>query len=655
MRFPKLMLVSSVLVLGGCNTSPTPEERLDDYIALWQNERFSQMYKEFASKETLDTYGKDGMVTRSEKLYADLEIEEVEVEKVGELSEKDGAATAQVEVSFKTIAGPVSFKQEIRLVEEEKSGEENWYVDWKPSHLFKQLEADDKIQLSFSPASRGEITDRNGKKLAAPASGFQVGLVAGAKTELVSSVAKDLGISRDAAKSALEAEWVQDGQFVPLKTLPPAKKQLAERLGKQGAVVKETPVRDYPYGKSLSHLIGYTGAVTAEDLEKNKEYKATDTIGKRGLEQVLDERLRGESGVSIVINKKDADAVTVAETAAKDGESIALTIDAELQEKTYVAMKEDPGAAAAVDPSTGETLALVSSPGFDPSIFIGGVSRKQLGQLEADPDKPLLNRFSSAFAPGSTQKPLTAAIGLTASKLDREKSYDIDGLKWRKDGFTVTRIHETPDPVNLRNALVFSDNIYFARAALEIGNDDFVKGLESFGYGEELPYPYPLRPSQVSNDGKISTEGQLMDTSYGQGQMLTNILHLAAMYEVFLNDGTIYRPTLLLEEEKKRIYKEGLLSKADASLLRQDLRAVVTDGYDLPAEIEEVKVAGKTGTAELKSSADEKGQENGFFVGYDEEDPQLLIAMMIESVNEGERGSPYVSGLVANVLASQKE
>jgi len=655
MRFSKLMLASVFLVLGGCSTVPTPEERLDDYIALWQDGRFSQMYKEFASKETLDTYGKEGMVTRSEKLYDDLEIKEVGVEKVGEFTEKDGAAIAQVKVSFKTIAGPVSFKQDVRLVEEEKSGEENWYVDWNPSHLFKQLEADDKVQLSFSPASRGEITDRNGKKLAASAEGYQVGLVAGAKTELVASVAKDLGISSDAAKSALAADWVQDGQFVPLKTLPPAKKQLADRLGKQGAVVKETVVRDYPYGKSLSHLIGYTGAVTAEDLEKNKEYKATDTIGKRGLEQVLDERLRGESGVSIVINKKDADAVTVAETAAKDGESIALTIDAELQEKTYAAMREDPGAAAAVDPATGETLALVSSPGFDPSIFTGGVSRKQLGKLEDDPDKPLLNRFSSAFAPGSTQKPLTAAIGLTASRLDREKTYAIDGLKWMKDGFTVTRIPEQPAPVNLRNALVFSDNIYFSRTALEIGDDTFVEGLKSFGYGEELPYVYPLRPSQVSNDGKIGTEGQLMDTSYGQGQMLTNILHLAAMYEVFLNDGTIYRPTLLLDEEKKRVYKKGLLSKADASLLRQDLRAVVTDGYDLPADIKEVRVAGKTGTAELKSSTDEKAQENGFFVGYDDEDPQLLIAMMIERVNEGERGSPYVSGLVANVLASQKE
>ncbi|WP_114571653.1 penicillin-binding transpeptidase domain-containing protein [Exiguobacterium flavidum] len=655
MHFSRLVFASSLLILGGCSVAPTPEERLDDYIALWQNEKFSQMYKEFVSQETIDAYGKDGMVTRSEKLFSDLEIDDIDVTRRGEITEKDGTATAQVNVKFKTIAGPVSFKQEVRLVEEEKSGEENWYVDWNPSHLFEKLEADDKVQLSFSPAARGEITDRNGNKLAAPGRGYEVGLVAGAKAELIASVAKDLGISTDAAVSALEADWVQDGQFVPLKTLPPAKKSLAERLEKKGAVVKETAVRDYPYGKSLSHLIGYTGAVTAEDLEKNKDYRSNDTIGKRGLEQVLDERLRGESGVSIVINKKDADAVTVAETSAKEGESIALTIDAELQKRTYAEMKEDPGAAAAVDPSTGETLALVSSPGFDPSVFTGGVSRKQLGQLETDPDKPLLNRFSSAFAPGSTQKPLTAAIGLTASKLDREKAYDIDGLKWKKDGFTVTRIHETPDPVNLRNALVFSDNIYFARAALEIGKDDFVDGLGSFGYGEKLPYVYPLRPSQVSNDGKINTEGQLMDTSYGQGQMLTNILHLASMYEVFLNDGTIYRPTLLLDEEKGRIYKEGLLSKADATLLRQDLRAVVTDGYDLPADIEEVDVSGKTGTAELKTSAEEKGQENGFFVGYDDENPKLLIAMMIESVNEGERGSPYVSGLVANVLASQKE
>ncbi|MFY7752161.1 MAG: penicillin-binding transpeptidase domain-containing protein, partial [Exiguobacterium acetylicum] len=452
-----------------------------------------------------------------------------------------------------------------------------------------------------------------------------------------------------------KASWVKDGQFVPLKTL--TDEATVEKLRDiPGISVKETEVRTYPLGKAASHLIGYIGSATADEIKESKnKIQAGEQVGKRGLEQVLDDRLRGKAGASIILQKKDGSSVTVAETKPTDGEDIPLTIDATLQKKTYDTMKEDPGTASAIDPRTGETRVLLSSPGFDPSEFMSGISQARLDELTQDPDQPLLNRFTSAFAPGSTQKPLTAAVGLKSGTLDPEKAYTINGLKNKIDGFNVTRIHETPAPVNLHNALVYSDNIYFARSTLEqVGTKAFTSGLEALGYGEKLPFTYPLRASQISNDGTIASDGQLMDTSYGQGQMLTNILHLASMYEIFLTDGTIYRPTLLQEEKAKQVFKKDLLDAKDAKMIRDDLYDVVHNGYTLPADIKEVDVAGKTGTAELKKAGETDGKENGFFVGYDNDKKDLLVAIMIESVEKEDRGSPYVSGLVAEVLKQNR-
>jgi len=126
------------------------------------------------------------------------------------------------------------------------------------------------------------------------------------------------------------------------------------------------------------------------------------------------------------------------------------------------------------------------------------------------------------------------------------------------------------------------------------------------------------------------------------------------MYEIFLTDGTIYRPTLLQEEKTKQVFKKDLLDADDAKMIRDDLYDVVHNGYTLPADIKEVDVAGKTGTAELKKAGETDGKENGFFVGYNNDKKDLLVAIMIESVEKEDRGSPYVSGLVAEVLKQNR-
>lgn len=657
-----LFLLTAAL-LAGCRDEVTPDERLKEYVSMWSDQDYGKMYEEYISAGSKDTFNQEAMEGRTVKLYEDMEVKnlDITVQDVPEDTEwsKKEPAEIPINVSFETLAGPVSFEKEVKLVYEEQE-EENWFIEWDPSFILSGLEPEDTVRIESEHGVRGEILDRNGKPLAVNGTGYQVGVVPGELTEEAKQeLADQISLPVEKIEDELSQSWVEEDLFVPLKKMASNRKETVTELTELPGIYSQSiDMREYPYGEAAAHLTGYIGSITAEQLEEEKGegYTSTDLVGKRGLEELLEDRLRSKTGTHIFIEKSTDKSVTVAESEAQDGETITLTIDADLQKNTYEAMKGEQGTSAAVDPMTGETLVLTSSPGFDPAEFSLGVSGERYAEMENQPDQPLLNRFAVTYAPGSAQKTLTAAIGLEAGTLDPEESFTINGLEWQKEGwgdFKVTRVHEGPNPINLNKGLVYSDNIYFAQIALNMGADTLVEGLKKLGYSEDIPFSYPLRTSQISNDGTIGSEGQLADTSYGQGEMLTNILHLASMYEIVVNDGVMMKP-LLFEGEEEEVWKENLLSSEQASLLRKDLREVVTVGFAKPADIPEVSIAGKTGTAELKQAGEESGKENGFFVAYNEKDPAYILAMMIEGVEE-KGGSTYVSELAAEVFKKDAE
>lgn len=176
--------------------------------------------------------------------------------------------------------------------------------------------------------------------------------------------------------------------------------------------------------------------MTAEDLKELKEkgYTANDVVGKKGLEKVLEDRLKGEKGAKVFIRRADGDGkVTLAEKKVTDGETITLAIDIDVQLTTYDQLGGNAGAAAAIHPLTGETLALVSSPSFDPNAFVLGLSAEEWNRLNEDPLKSLINRFGATYAPGSTFKPVTAGIALEHQVITPETTIDIKGKQWQKD------------------------------------------------------------------------------------------------------------------------------------------------------------------------------------------------------------------------------
>jgi len=661
----------SVLFLTACNDEPSPKDAFNDYVKLWNEQKFDKMYS-ILSNDAKDKISKEDYVERYSKIYSDINVEDLKIT-VGKKEVSDdeldkGKVKLPFSLSMNTLAGEVSFKHNAQLVKEKqgKDEEEQWYVQWDTTYIFPELEEGDKVRISVSTGKRGEIFDRNGLPLAMNGSAFEIGIVPekmGNEGAVKENLAKLLGVSVEFIEAKLSEPWVQPHYFIPIKKVAKSETDLVQKaVNIAGVMAQDVPEREYPFGEAAAHLVGYIGSVTAEDLEKNegKGYTANDKIGRRGLEQLYEDRLRPKNGAKIYIEKTDGTEALVAEKKAEDGETIHLTIDASLQKTIFEEMGKDSGTAAAIHPINGEILALVSTPSFNPNDFVLGISDSKYKELEENKEKPFINRFAATYAPGSSIKPIVAAIGLENGTIDPKEKKRIKGKQWKPNDpkwgdYSITRVVSNISSVDLHDALVYSDNIYFAMTGLDMGPKNLNEGLKEFGFAnDDLTFPYPVTSSQVSNDGTIAEGPQLADTAYGQGQMLMNILHLATTYTPFLNNGDMIIPVLEKGEEKK-VWKQQLISPENIELITDGMKDVVANpgGSAHSAYMKELLLAGKTGTAELKSNLDEDGQENGFFVAYNVNNPDLLIAMMIENVQDN-GGSKYVVDKVKNVFKQVK-
>lgn len=655
-----------VIVLAGCNEEPLPQDEFKAYIANWEKHDFAKMYDRF-SVDAKEGVNKEEFVNRFEKIYGDIGVKELTVlfETPTEEVEpnENGEVTFLYDVSMETIAGPIKFSEKATLVLEEKDEKNEWFVKWKPAMQFPDMNEGDEIGLTITNPARGEIIDRNGAVLAENGTVYEIGMVpqdlGEQKDLIIKEVAEMLQMSPETIHKKLDATWVQPHLFVPIARLSLSEQELATKVTQlNGVLSQKVNSRVYPFKEAAAHLIGFVGTVTAEDLEKleGKGYGPNDVVGKKGLEMVYEEQLRGEQGVSVFIRRADNESkVTLAEKPAKDGETIQLTVDIDVQLATHEQFSGKPGAAAAIHPLTGEALALVSSPSFDPNDFVLNKEKKKL--YEDDPLRPLINRFGATYAPGSTFKPITAGIALENQVITPGTTVDVRGKDWQKDsswgGYYVTRVTDPGKPVNLRDAFVLSDNIYFAQAALSIGSEMFEAELAKYGFGEQFPFEYPLYNSQISNDS-LKKEILVADTGYGQGELQMSPVHLAISYTPLLNNGDLLKPILLLNNEGgSTVWKENVVSPENAKLILDDLVQVIEapNGTGRDAKIDGLRLAGKTGTAELKATEEEDGKENGLFVAVNTEDPQLLVAMIIENVENGSHDvTPKVKAIFEKVL-----
>ena len=644
----------------------TPEELLVEYMNHIPAQEYEQMYA-MLHIEASGNVSQEDFIKRKSAIYEGIEIQNMAVEIIAYDEEQ---LTVTYQTSFDTVAGEISFENEAFFLE----GEDGYKLVWDNSLIFPNLASTDKVRVSTTQANRGEILDRNGRVLAGKGTASSVGIVPGKlenREEAIAKIAELLETTPEVIEKKLSAQWVKDDSFVPIKTIPrveeiellkvePDEDVLKEKerheslLAIPGVMISDVEVREYPLGEAAAHLVGYVQSVTAEDLEEHagEGYTANSVIGRSGMEGLFEKELKGQNGCRIyIVNSEGKEKEELACILVQHGQDIKLTIDASLQIALYEQFQEDKSCSVAMNPYTGEVLALVSTPSYDNNDFIMGLSSEQWTALNDDEDKPMYNRFRQVWCPGSTFKPVTAAVGLESGAIDPNEDYGNVGLSWQKDAswgsYYVTTLHAY-EPVILENALIYSDNIYFAKAALKIGYEEMESSLTQLGFNAELPFEIKMAKSQYSNSESIETEIQLADSGYGQGQVLVNPLHLACIYSAFCNEGNIIKPYLVYQNEVSTEYWiSGAFSSETASRVLEGTKKVVNDshGTGYAAHRDDIVLAGKTGTAEIKASKDDtSGTELGWFAVFTAEETverPILIISMVEDV-KGRGGSGYV-------------
>ena len=655
------IIVATILIINK-NDEEKAKQSLIDYMNLINDKNYEAMYEKVTNINTID---KENFITRNQNIYEGIDSTNINIE-IKEIVKEDDEYKINYHQKMYTSAGEVEFDNSVNMVKQDKE----YKLRWSSKIIFPELNEKDKVRVETIKSKRGSILDRNNIPLAEDGQIASVGIVPGKlgtnKDENISRISELTGVSVDYINESLSASYVKDDTFVPIKKISDSNTELKEQLLQiSGVMINKEDGRVYSLGKEAGHLIGYVQEINAEELEKNegKGYTSTSLIGKSGLELSYEDTLRGIDGTRIYILDEEGEEKTeIIKQDKKDGQDVKLTIDSSLQKNIYNQMQNDKGFFVVMEPQTGELLALVSTPTFDSNDFVVGMTTEQWNKLNNDESKPLYNRFIQKYCPGSTFKPVTGAIGLTLGTIDPNEDLGYTGTSWQKDSswgnYNITTLTAYNGPKNLMNAIMYSDNIYFAQSVLRMGAESFTSSLNKLGFNEQIEFPLTLAKSQyTSNNGTIiEGETKLADSGYGQGDILVNPIHMASIYSAFANEGNMIKPRIEYKDSNVgEVSKENAITKEAAETIKNDLIQVVENGTASDMKIEGTTIAGKTGTAELKTSSEdtESGTLGWFncFTTNRGEGNNLLIVSMVENIQDNsEGGSHYLIQKIKNII-----
>ena len=633
-----LLMVSVFFVF---NQGKSNEQVVTEYFELLKKKNYKQMYQMLNSK-TVYTPTQKYFVEKYKEFYEEIDAKNIQI-KI--LDEQDNVIEYLIYID--TLAGRITYRNKV--------GVKNEQIQFNKELIMDGYTDGCKIKITtYNPEKRGRILDRNGKVLAEDGKGYSVGLVKGKLNgeNDYGQIAQYLETDVETLQKKMSASWINDDSFVPIKTVSEAtKNDLTNKniLGINGVKISTVSIRTYPYDKVASHIVGYVQNVNAEDLKKHKNegYNSTSVIGRSGIEAAYEEKLRGiTSGKIDLVDKNDKVIKELCHKKVKmSPQDITLTIDIDLQQSLYNEYQNDKSASVALNPKTGEVLALVSTPSYSNNDFVLGLSTDKWNALNNDVNQPLMSRYKQTYTPGSSMKPITAAIGLETKAIDPDKDLGAKD-KWQKDSswgnYYVTTLH-APSPNNLKNAITYSDNVYFARSALNIGKENLFKYYKNLMIGKKVTFELALNKSQYINKNQKVSDQLIADSGYGQGQILINPLQLASIYSAFVNNGSIYQPHIVQGQTKTWI--KNVFSKETTKIIKEDLINAIADENGTGHAIyhDNVILAGKTGTAEIKQSqSDTTGTELGWFtvMTIDEKQPILMTTVVEDVKNRG--GSGYV-------------
>ena len=458
-----------------------------------------------------------------------------------------------------------------------------------------------------------------------------------------------------------------------------------------GVVAEVTPVRQYLNGEMTAQIIGFTGEINRDELNRDDTERLTpgDIIGKFGIEKFLDPHLRGKSGAEQVeVNVAGKAVRSLGRIPSVPGDNVVLTIDSALQETAWNALGNRPGAVAVLDPRSGAVLALVSAPSFDPNLFNGGISSDDWERLANDSGHPMENRsISGQYPPGSTYKVIVAAAALEEGLITPDTSFFCNGTFemgnrtfrcWQEKGH---------GHVSLHRAIVESCDVYFYNLGKLLGVDKIAASARAFGLGAPLGIDLtrekggliPTKQWKLSRFREPWQPGETISISIGQGFNLVTPLQLANVYATLGNGGTLYRPRLVKQLESSdghvvKVFgpeKLGTLpfQPKTIQLINQGLWGVVNErgGTGQALKRKEADVAGKTGTAQVVGLPQEAKARKAKRVTANFRDhalfacfapygnPEIAVAVIMEHAGHGGSAAAPVARKIIDAYFAQKK
>jgi len=545
-----------------------------------------------------------------------------------------------------------------------------WHLQIREGPYYRDLSENNRTRSVILEPARGLIYDRNGVLLAnnVPSFSLYVSLEDVKDREvLVDQLTQLIGLDPASVRKKLA---VRGAKQLPRKvkdrlTLKEATLIESHRLDLPGVMIQVESQRNYPSGTTAAHVLGYVGEVSAEQLEKPEfaELHQGSIVGQYGVEKYFDRVVRGLAGQkSVEVDALGHEKRTVVVDQPKAGDDLYLTIDAKLQKVAEELLGQESGAIVALDPTTGDILAMASRPAFDPNVLSRELTAKQWVEIVQDEGRPLNNRASQGqYPPGSTFKVMMAAAALESNTVTPSSTVHCNGgyqfgrrlyHDWKAGGH---------GSVDLRQALIHSCDVYFYTIGQRMGIDTIASFGRQFGLGEETGVELPservgILPStawkqRAKNEPWLP--GETISASIGQGYVTVTPLQMASLIGTVANDGVTYRPRLVQSimdrdtsqlQELPAVEKNRLKVKPEhLRLIREALAGVVTEGTATRAKSALVSIAGKTGTAQTaalrtgpEKDIPKKLRDHAWFVAFAPVDrPKIAVAVLAENMGHG--------------------
>ena len=560
-----------------------------------------------------------------------------------------------------------------------------YYLQVFEAGKYKTMSDENRISTRFLLSPRGAIYDRNGEIIAKNEQDFQAMLIAEQAPDIQGVVDKFSEIIElsDEDKEKIEQSINKRYRFIPVRlknnlSWQEVSKLMLHSSDLAGLEISEGLSRKYPYGNIYAHVLGYVGPVSESEKNGNPLYMVPGfKLGKSGLEKYFDERLRGISGtIKLEVNAFGRVMNEIERDAGVQGENITTTLDSRLQKVAYEAFGDNSGAAVVLNVNTGEILALVSTPSFDPNLFTNGISYKNWNELLNNERTPLINKaVSGQYSPGSTFKIVVALAALEAGVITPStRIYCNGGMEIGNTRFHCWK-HSGHGSLNVVEALKYSCDIFFYEVAMRVGIDKIKEMAVKLGMSEALNVGLDnekggLIPStdwKYAKYGTSWTKGDSANSGIGQGYVLVTPIQLATMLARVVNGGYEVKPTFIKPTGKDLANIRRLdISTRNIEIVKQGMYEVVNTrgGTASRAKINVngAKMGGKTGTTQVRriSMKERAGgvisdsrlpwnlRNHALFVGFAPVDnPKYAVAVVVE---HGSSGSGVAAPIAGKIL-----